>query len=131
MLTIQNLKEYGANVDEGLQRCLDDEDFYLEMVTAVFGDDNLGALEQALASKDVQTAFELAHALKGVYANLALTPLYTPTAALTELLRGGELPKDSALIDAIKKACADLQALNERSRRMPNQNKISKEVNPA
>lgn len=112
MLTIQNLKEYGANVDEGLQRCLDDEDFYLEMVAAVFEDNNLGALEQALANKDVQTAFELAHALKGVYANLALTPLYTPTAALTELLRGGELPKDSALIDAIKKACADLQALN-------------------
>ena len=69
-------------------------------------------LEQALENKDAKTAFEYAHALKGVYANLALTPLYTPTAELTELLRGGELPEDNALIDAIKKAYADLQALN-------------------
>ena len=46
MLTIQNLRAYGANVDDGLQRCLNDEGFYLEMVAAVFADGNLGALEQ-------------------------------------------------------------------------------------
>ena len=112
MLTIQNLRAYGANVDDGVQRCLNDEGFYLEMVAAVFKDGNLSALEQALENKDAKTAFEYAHALKGVYANLALTPLYTPTAELTDLLRGGELPKDNTLIDAIKKAYADLQALN-------------------
>ena len=28
MLTIQNLRAYGANVDDGVQRCLNDEGFY-------------------------------------------------------------------------------------------------------
>ena len=66
MLTIQNLRAYGANVDDGVQRCLNDEGFYLEMVAAVFKDGNLSALEQALENKDAKTAFEYAHALKGV-----------------------------------------------------------------
>ena len=32
MLSIDVLRRFGANVDEGLERCLDDEEFYLELV---------------------------------------------------------------------------------------------------
>ena len=32
MITIESLKAYGADVEEGLARCLNKEDFYLKMV---------------------------------------------------------------------------------------------------
>ena len=37
---------------------------------------------------DTQGAFAAAHALKGSIGNVALTPIYEPICALTELLRG-------------------------------------------
>ena len=32
MLTIENLKEFGANVEEGVARCMGLNDFYLKLV---------------------------------------------------------------------------------------------------
>ena len=32
MLTIDDLRQYGANVQEGMERCMNDESFYLMMV---------------------------------------------------------------------------------------------------
>ena len=31
-MTIDSLREFGANVDEGLERCMGMEDFYIEMI---------------------------------------------------------------------------------------------------
>ena len=44
-------------------------------------------LEDAVASKDLDKAFDAAHSLKGVLGNLALTPVYQPVYEITELLR--------------------------------------------
>ena len=35
MLTIDALKEYGANVDEGLGRCMGNEALYLKLVSTI------------------------------------------------------------------------------------------------
>ena len=88
MLTIDILKEYGANVEEGLARCLNNEDFYLRLVGIALGDGNFARLENAVAAEDVKEAFEAAHALKGALGNLSLTPLFDPASRLTEVLRG-------------------------------------------
>lgn len=87
MLTIEKLQRFGADTGDGLSRCLDDEAFYLSLVEMAIADDHLSDLERALDADDLQQAFEYAHAMKGVYANIALTPLYTPISQLTELLR--------------------------------------------
>jgi HPt (histidine-containing phosphotransfer) domain-containing protein len=87
MITLENLRNYGAAVDEGLKRCLDDEDFYLELVRSTVADDRISELEQCLADKDLDKAFEVAHALKGMYGNISITPIYEPLSRITELLR--------------------------------------------
>ena len=87
MITIDSLKAYGANVEEGLARCLNKEDFYLKMVNLGLKDERFEKLGDILASKDLDAAFEAVHALKGVIGNLALTPLYEPINKMTELLR--------------------------------------------
>lgn len=87
MLTIEKLRAFGANVDEGLQRCVNNETFYLKLVEKAIRDPAFDGLKEAAEKGDVERGFELAHALKGVTANLALTPLFTPISEITELFR--------------------------------------------
>ena len=87
MLSINALEELGANTQEGLKRCMNNESFYLRMVEMGLKDKGFDTLKTALDAGDLQTAFEAAHALKGVLSNLALTSLVTPVSEITELLR--------------------------------------------
>ena len=87
MLTIDNLREFGANVQEGLQRCVNDEEFYLELVNMALDDDAYDELAAAVEAGDKKAAFYAAHALKGILANVSLTPLAAVVSEMTELLR--------------------------------------------
>ena len=87
MITIDALKQFGADTDDGLSRCMGNEAFYFRLIGKVVDDDNFAILEKAVSEKNLDTAFEAAHSLKGVLGNLALTPIYTPVYEITELLR--------------------------------------------
>ena len=87
MLTIEGLREFGADVEEGLGRCFGQEEFYLTLVGMVLEEKNFDALQQAIKDRDLDKAFEAAHALKGVLGNLSLTPVLKPVEEITELLR--------------------------------------------
>ena len=87
MLTIDILKEFGANVEEGLGRCMGNEAFYFRLIGMALQDANFERLRTALQAGDLDTAFEASHALKGVLSNLSLTPLLTPASEMCELLR--------------------------------------------
>ena len=87
MITIEALKEYGADVEGGLKRCMNNETFYLNLVPKAVADDACERLFDAVAGKRYQEAFEIAHSLKGVAGNLGLTPIFTPASALTEYFR--------------------------------------------
>ena len=87
MLTMDALRQFGADVQDGLARCINDESFYLEMVNMVLDDGSFDALSAAVGAGDRKAAFQAAHALKGILANVSLTPIYTEVAELTELLR--------------------------------------------
>ena len=86
-MTIDSLREFGANVDEGLERCMGMEDFYIEMIELGMSDERFELLGKNLEAKDLEEAFETVHALKGVIGNLALGPLYETICELTEHLR--------------------------------------------
>lgn len=110
-MTIADLAAFGANTNEGLQRCLNNEDFYLRMVKKVPGDANFQKLYDAMTAGDQASAFDAVHAIKGISANLALTPLFTPAAELTEILRS-RLPADcTALVDAIRSRRNELEII--------------------
>ena len=87
MLTIDELRKFGANVEEGLGRMMNNEGFYLRMVGMGIDDKNYQRLENAIAENDLNAAFEAAHALKGVLGNLSLTPMTQIASEMTELLR--------------------------------------------
>jgi len=98
MITIDSLKAFGADTADGLQRCLNMESFYLDLVNSVKTDKGLDELKDFLNAGDLDNAFEKAHALKGMYGNLSLTPIYKPLSELTDLLRNrGTVEKHSII----------------------------------
>ena len=114
MLTVDALKEFGADTEEGMGRCFGKEDFYLKLVKTVPGEKTFDRLADALAANDLDTAFECAHALKGVLGNLSLTPLYRPVSEMTELLRAREQADYAPMLaeilekkEVLEKLCAD------------------------
>ncbi|MBQ9624251.1 MAG: Hpt domain-containing protein [Treponema sp.] len=90
MITLEILRNNGTDIETGLSRCLGKEDLYLKLVNMGLNDAKFEELGSVLASNDLQKAFELCHALKGVIGNLAITPLYEALSALTEKLRNTE-----------------------------------------
>ena len=112
MLTVDSLKQYGADTEDGLKRCMNNEALYLRLVGMAIDDQGCEKLGEALAAGDLKAAFEAAHALKGVLGNLSLTPLYTPVSELTELLRHPAEGADyDALYGAVKEQREKLKAL--------------------
>ncbi len=89
-MTIDSLRDFGANVEEGLERCMGMEDFYLEMIELGLSDERFETLGTVLDAGNMDEAFETVHALKGVIGNLALTPLYETICEMTEHLREKE-----------------------------------------
>ncbi len=87
MITIDKLNEFGADTDEGLARCFGNEGLYLKLGNMICQEGNCEKLRSALDNGDLDTAFEAAHALKGVLGNLSLTPMYNKSVEITELLR--------------------------------------------
>ncbi len=87
MITIDNLKAFGADTDEGLTRCYGNESLYLRLVNMIPAETNFDVLQQAINDNDLDKAFEASHALKGVLGNLSLTPMYEKCSEITELLR--------------------------------------------
>ena len=111
MITIDALKEYGANVDEGLSRCMNNEALFLKLVAIIPGEPNFDKLKESLEAGNLDAAFESAHALKGVTGNLSLTPLYDPLVEITELLRARENIDYTEFIDTILTKRAMLEDL--------------------
>ena len=110
MLTVEALSQLGANTQEGLARCMGSEDFYIRMVKMALADGGYEALKKAVDAGDAKAGFEAAHALKGVLANLALTPVLKPVSEATEILRTGSLEGCAALAEKVleekEKFCA-------------------------
>ena len=103
MLTIDSLRAYGANVDDGMTRCMNNEAFYFCLIGMALKDSRFDTLGEKIAGGDLQAAFEEAHALKGVLGNLALTPIYNPVSEMTELLRARQNVDYSPYLTEMKK----------------------------
>lgn len=85
------LTAYGVNYAETMERFGYSEALYLECLEMLLHDENLSILKQAIGSGDLNAAFDAAHTLKGVAANMGLTPLAEAAGRLVEPLRRGEM----------------------------------------
>lgn len=115
MSLLEELKDLGVNVDEGLERVMDDRELYV-MTLGMFIDsvnDNPVSPED-FDGDDLETLIRRVHMLKGLTGNLGMTPLFTKYNQVLELLRNcrpdaakagfeGIPPIQSAIIECIKR----------------------------
>lgn len=88
---VARLGKWGCDTDGAMERMLDDESFYRDCLDTFLNDDHFARLGRMLNENNVREAFLSAHALKGVSANLGLTPLYKAICELVEPLRAGDM----------------------------------------
>ena len=112
MLTIEKLESFGANTAEGLERCAGMEAFYIKLVNMSLNEGNFDKLQTAIQNNDLDSAFEAAHALKGVLGNLSLTPLYDIVSEMTELLRSRTQMDYQPMLDQLLAKKEELSALS-------------------
>ncbi|MCM1127662.1 MAG: hypothetical protein NC429_14480 [Lachnospiraceae bacterium] len=115
MSLLEELKDLGVNVEEGLERVMDDQELY-EMTLGMFIDsakDNPVSPED-FDGDDLEALIRRVHMLKGLTGNLGMTPLFTKYNQVLELLRNdqpeaakagfeGTLPIQSAIVECIKR----------------------------
>ena len=87
-MEIEKFATAGIDFDQGVERCLGDQGLYCKLLV-MFRDNNpYSKIKPAMDEGDVTTAFNAAHDLKGVAANLSLISLYESASAVTDALRG-------------------------------------------
>lgn len=71
-ILLEKLQETGVDVEGTLERFLDKEELYIKFLVKFLNDNNMELLGEALNKADYESAFQYAHALKGLSANLGL-----------------------------------------------------------
>ena len=78
------------------------KDAYKNFLVEFFDDPDFAALRESLGENNTSDAFEYAHGLKGMAANLGLDAVYQPLSKLVEILRQGSM---EGAMDAYKQVC--------------------------
>lgn len=82
------LEEGGINVEEAMQRFMNNEKLWTKFLKKFKADLSYENLVKAIEEKEWNKAFEAAHTLKGITGNLALSKLHDLVSRQTDYLRG-------------------------------------------
>ncbi|GFI32192.1 MAG: Hpt domain-containing protein [Lachnospiraceae bacterium] len=77
----------GVNMEEALNRLMNNEMLLKRLLLKFKDDKNLAGLEQAVAEKSYEDAFHCAHTLKGVAGNLGMEKIMNADVVVVEKLR--------------------------------------------
>ncbi|EOS22854.1 hypothetical protein C806_03475 [Lachnospiraceae bacterium 3-1] len=91
MNLLDELRELGVSVDEGVKRLGGNTAIYKKMLCSSFVKMMKGyVVEPDFDNENYQDVIEKAHAIKGAAGNLSVTPLYEAYGEVVNLLRNGQ-----------------------------------------
>lgn len=106
---LETLKQFGCeDLNNTMERFLNDNEFYLEMLQQMLTDPGFESLRSELEADHVTDAFETAHMLKGIIANCGITPMLKTISSIVEPLRAGSA---QGLLPYYEQLMAQRQAL--------------------
>ena len=113
---LKALEDAGCDIREALDETfMGNVALYRRMLAKFAASEIPAQLRAGFDAASVNDVFELAHELKGVCANLGLTPLEALASEITETARAGRLDGVAECLDAFGQARARiLAALEER-----------------
>ncbi|MBP5160369.1 MAG: Hpt domain-containing protein [Lachnospiraceae bacterium] len=88
---LQKLGDAGADINQTLQRFMNNEGIYVKFLGKFLDDPSFKGLEESMDQKDYEEALRQAHTLKGVAGNLGLTPIFKAAETMVANFRAGEL----------------------------------------
>lgn len=91
---LDQLRTMGCDIDGAMGRFLNKEDFYAKIYRKFLVEKSFEALGVSLKEKNTDDAFRHSHTLKGVCANMGLTPLLDIVVKIVEPCRAGEYSDD-------------------------------------
>lgn len=94
MKSLQELEEDGIDIDGAMERFMNNEEMFRHFLRELPEDEIYCLLMEAFDAGDVDKAFDLAHQLKGIIANLSLSFLYQTMHDIVEILREKRLPHE-------------------------------------
>lgn len=90
---MKELKAWGCDLEGTAERFDGDETLYLECLSMLTADAAFEELGEKLSAAETERAFDCAHALKGVIANMGITPMFDTIVQIVEPLRRGTMPE--------------------------------------
>ncbi len=101
MNIVECYENMGADFNNVLKR-LGNEDLVKHFALKFLNDTSFSKLKDAYEAKDVKSAFDAVHTLKGVCGNLGFDNLYKVSSELTERLRNGSIDGTDQLLQEVE-----------------------------
>jgi len=89
MQFLESLKDFGCNIDVGLNRMKGKTDFYKRLISKFPEVIEENEFKSLIESNQIDKAIEKTHLIKGVTANLSFDSLYNSYTKIVDLLRLG------------------------------------------
>ena len=90
MSMLDELKDLGVNIEDALQRFMNNSALYEKMLGKLVSNVKDIEVLPSLEAGDYSAACDAAHTLKGVMGNLSITPLYKNYTQIVNLLRDND-----------------------------------------
>ena len=104
----ERLEGLGVDIEETLERFVENEALFFRCLNKLEDDKNYTLLCEAIEEgTDAHKAFDAAHALKGVSANLGLNKLFIELREITEVFRAGSMDYDTDNLERLKAAYSE------------------------
>lgn len=105
-----DLQQLGVDMEEIMDRFMEDKELYITCLKKFMNEKTFLELKERLQEKDYENAFNCAHSLKGVSANLGLHHLFDAVCELVEPLRAR---KDEGLLEKYAKIMEEKEKVEQ------------------
>lgn len=99
MSLIDDLGKLGVNVEDGLERFMNNSPLYERMLKKLPAVLETSCVMPCFEAGDLEKAYSNAHTIKGVVGNLSIDPLYKGYSGISSLLRDGKNDEARALLE--------------------------------
>ena len=72
---LNDLQDQGCHIEKALERFFYDEELYVQCYSKLMGSEEFELLQKKVKSQEKEDGLKVTHSLKGVLANLELTPM--------------------------------------------------------
>lgn len=93
MDVLEELKELGVDIEDGLKRLNKNQALYKRLLNTFVKTMKAKVITPDFDASDCTEAIEIAHAIKGTAGNLSITPVYEAYSEIVNLLRAGQPEK--------------------------------------